>query len=259
MFQGVAQTALRILWAEYLAGKQVPEIWNNPKIDRLVENLDYDFSTLDIPSDEVLYIAVRKKTIDDLVKIFVCDNPDGIIVNLGCGLNNLHARHSGANINWYDLDLPQIITTKRQFFDETEKYQMIAESALNFSWMSKIPKNRKALFLIEGLLPYFYEEEVKVLLEELMKQFPDQELIILAVSNWRVYKSQKKAVRLSWGLSSGKIITSWYPKLELKKEYHPFAFSSSKWSLKMQFLHLFPIVRNQVKIIHLNDRNFNGV
>ncbi len=61
--------------------------------------------------------------------------PDGVIVNIGCGLDSRFLRIDTGKGIFYDLDLPEIIEIKKDFFDETSRYHLIASSVLDYGWM----------------------------------------------------------------------------------------------------------------------------
>lgn len=251
---GISRTALLVLKAESFANKLLPEFCDYlNKSCQIADALECDFSRIHLSADDVLSVAIRKKMIVDQIRAFVDRYPQGIVVNLGCGLSSFYEEFEGSDIIWFDLDLPELICTKRKFFEESANYRLIGHSVLDYSWMGRIPKDRPTLFIMEGVLPYFCESEVRNLLQELTRQFPKQESIIHAISKWRVVRPhnelKKSGVGMSWGVASGKVIASWIPKLRLVEEQYPYALSTPKWSFKMRFLRLLPAIRRMDKIL----------
>ncbi len=66
------------------------------------------------------------------------------------------------------LDLPESIQIRRHFFEETDRYHMIAKSVFDYSWINEIIAVEPVLIIIEGLLMYFTDEEVEELINQLV-------------------------------------------------------------------------------------------
>lgn len=253
---GVSSTAFLVLWAQYLENKKLNANLKDPKVTELVENIDYDFSQFKLTSDDLLDVASRKEIINNLIEKFVTNNPKSIVVNLGCGLSTYSENYKGALINWFDIDLSEVINLRRKFFAESSQYIMISKSVLDFSWMKEIPKDKRTLIIMEGLLPYFHENEVKKLLNKITEYFSNNELIIQAISPWSIrhkHRELKKAsLNLHWGIKDGKDIVKFIPNTKLLDEFFIYNCHRDKMSFKMKLLTLLPFYRNQNMIIHLS-------
>jgi O-methyltransferase involved in polyketide biosynthesis len=118
---------------------------------------------------------------------FLC----AVIINIGCGLDTRFSRIDNGKVHWYDLDLPESIHLRRQFFKETERYQMIAKSVFDYSWIQEIPKGTPILIIVEGLFMYFTVEEVVELLDLLVKSFEGAEILVETIPPYLVKQSKK--------------------------------------------------------------------
>jgi len=90
----------------------------------------------------VIHIAIRAKKYDDYVRDFMERYPEGVIVNIGCGLDSRFLRVDNGKVIFYDLDLPEIIGIRGCFFEETERYHLIASSVLDFDWITVLRQHR---------------------------------------------------------------------------------------------------------------------
>ena len=135
-------------------------------------------------------LSLRTRKFDKYCNSFLKKNPEGIIVELGCGLSTRFPRIDNGTLTWYDLDFPEVIDIRRQFFKESDRYHFIASSVLDFKWMEKI-KNKNILFIAEGLFMYLHEGEVKNLILLLQKTFPGCE-IACEVANTFIVKVLKR-------------------------------------------------------------------
>jgi O-methyltransferase involved in polyketide biosynthesis len=122
------------------------------------------------------------------------------------------------------LDLPEVIEMRKRFFQETDRCKMIASSVLDFHWMDQLPASASdVLFIAEGLLMYLHEAEVKSLVQELQKRYPNCELVC-EVQNTFVINALKKErwkrkfqkdhhlgseATMHFGISEGTALESW--------------------------------------------------
>lgn len=149
---------------------------SNPLLNRL--------RTRKVDPRAVVHVALRSRRYDRYVMDFLSVHPDGVIVNLGCGLDTRFYRIDDGSMVYFDLDLPDVIATKRKLLAENERYKMIAGSLLGFKWMDEIHAlgSRPIMFLAEGVFMYLPEEKVKLLVLELQKRFPGCELVCEVVN-----------------------------------------------------------------------------
>ncbi len=254
----ISSTSFLVLYAEYLESKNPNGILHDSKTIELVESLDYDFSQFLLSADDILDVATRKTIVKNLILRFVEENSTGTIINLGCGLSTYSECVKDLPIIWYDLDLPEVIELKKKYFPESTKYQLISKSVLDFSWIKNIPQDRKVLVVMEGLLPYFQDKEVELILKEITNAFEGCDMLIQAVSPWcqkhKHPELEKNSLNLNWDIESGSDITEWFPDLIVRDELFIFAHNRKRMSLKRQFFTLFPFFKKQNMIIYLSPK-----
>ena len=81
-----------------------------------------------------IHIAIRAKRYDAYAEEFLKTSPGGVVVNIGCGLDSRFLRIDNGKVIFYDLDLPEVMKIKKQFFRENERYHFIVSSVFGF-WM----------------------------------------------------------------------------------------------------------------------------
>jgi O-methyltransferase involved in polyketide biosynthesis len=138
-------------------------------------------------------LSLRTRKFDRYCISFLENHPEGTIVELGCGLSTRFPRIDNKKLIWFDLDFPEVIDIRKQFFKETDRYHFIGSSVLDFKWMDKINKRDNVLFIAEGLLMYLREEEVINLILNLQRSFPGCE-IACEVANTFVIKMLKRKI-----------------------------------------------------------------
>lgn len=253
----VSKTLLVPLRARYLETKKTNGIINDPKTVEILDQIEYDFSGKnEISLVSRLGVAIRTEILDQQVKRFLSKNSDAVIVNLGCGLDTRFYRLNNHLVSWYDLDMPEVITLRKNFFDEMANYQFIAKSVLDFSWIENIPKNKPTLFIAEGLLMYFLEAEVKSILKTIGEAFPNSELLFEAVPAFMTKKSaypdaKGYNIQFKWGIKTGKEIERWNIGIQFINEWYYADRHKDKQSFLIRLVSLLPMFRKSVKIVHV--------
>jgi O-methyltransferase involved in polyketide biosynthesis len=259
----VNETLFYPLIARHLETNKGDGILHDPKSTEIIKRLDYDITTARISLVDRLGICLRTVIIDGITKKFMEANPDGIIVNLGCGLDTRFCRLDNGRVPWFDLDLPDTISLRKGFFTETERNRFIAKSALDFSWTDDIPQGSTTLFIAEGLSYYFTEDENKSLLFAIKEHFSGAEYVFETLHPFflKLYKkkesdehlSNKIAALIKWGVKSGRELESWFDGVHLVEEWSVVNTGKDRYPLHFRLLfHLLPILTRHTTIIHLH-------
>jgi O-methyltransferase involved in polyketide biosynthesis len=143
----------------------------------------------------VIHIAIRAKKYDDYVRGFLSRYPDGVVVNIGCGFDSRFLRIDNGRVVFYDLDLPEIIAIKKDFFPENSRYHLVASSVLDYGWMAPVRQHKGPfLFMAEGVFMYLDGEDVRLLVLEIKKTFPGSELVCEVENSFWLGSLTKKMV-----------------------------------------------------------------
>ncbi len=181
--KGIPETSLIPLWARAVEARCPRPIITDDKSIEMMERIDYDFSKFEGAWMSQIGVVIRTQLLDNATKAFVNKYPHAIIINIGCGLDTRFSRLDNGKICWYDLDFPEAISVRRQFFCETDRYKMIAKSVFDYSWIDEIgPSNKPVLIIAEGVFMYFTEQEVKNLMNMLIASFRETQMLIEIIS-----------------------------------------------------------------------------
>lgn len=158
-----------------------------------------------IKEELVVHINLRAKKYDEYAKSFLIKNPNGIIVNIGCGMDSRFQRIDNGTMTCFDLDLPEMIQFKKRFYKETDRYHFIAASVFDYDWMEQVAKVEKqpVLFMAEGVFMYLDGEKVKDLILRLQSRFPGSELVCEVVTELFTRKPWNKMVALKMNQQLG--------------------------------------------------------
>lgn len=85
-----------------------------------------------LPDSNRLALAVRSKMLNRLVAGFIAAHPNAAVVELGCGLETrMHRIAPPATVDWYDIDLDNVIALRGQLVPELDRTHLVAASLTN--------------------------------------------------------------------------------------------------------------------------------
>lgn len=118
------------------------------------------------------YLGMRAAIFDNWVTEQLSQNPDAVVLHIGCGLDSRVLRVNPRCRCWYDIDFPEVIAERRRFYPETDTYRMIAGDARESGWLAGLPKDCPAIVIMEGISMYLKPEQTRALLAGLRSHFP---------------------------------------------------------------------------------------
>jgi O-methyltransferase involved in polyketide biosynthesis len=199
----------------------------DPKAQEILSRVDYDFTRLRVPYKTVVLVCQRANKMDDTAHAFLAKHPTGVVLHLGCGLDNRFGRVDNGQVEWYDLDMPPVIELRRKFYPENPRCHLIASSVTDLDWTDMVSAGgRSVLVIAEGLLMYLIEADVKRLLLRLGEAFPGCQLIadvfsvLTARSATRHPSLKQTGATLGWGIDDSHAVESWAPGIRLLEEWY---------------------------------------
>jgi O-methyltransferase involved in polyketide biosynthesis len=194
------------------------------RAQELVDRIDFNFPSIKMHAEDQATLVMRVNKFDLICRRFLAQNPAGMVVHIGCGLDTRFDRVDNGQVSWFDLDLPEVIALRESLgLAEKERYQTIACSAFDTAWMQRIRpgEDQKLLILSEGVFQYFDESSIKGLVLALLKEFAGCELafdgsypLMIWLDNFHLVFSHQKA-RLRWGFKDPAILESWAGGIKL--------------------------------------------
>lgn len=138
----IERTLLIPLWSRAKETEMFNPIINDQIACKLIKKLDYDFSEIEKNSTLLkrLLFVTRAKTFDKAIKEFISKYPNAVLVNLGAGLDTTFFRVDNEKLNWYNIDLPDVIELRKKLLSESNREKCIAKSFLDVSWFNAIKK-----------------------------------------------------------------------------------------------------------------------
>jgi O-methyltransferase involved in polyketide biosynthesis len=229
----VAETLLIPLCIRAIESQRPDALIKDEKAVALVQQMHTDSSRIlaKIAEETRVAMVLRSREFDSYARDFLAHYPEAVVVHVGCGLDARFERVDNGQVEWHDLDLPEVIDLRRKFIGgEGARHHFLACSVLDSTWLNSVSLHRQRpfLFLAEGVLMYFEEAQVKSLVLTLKEHFPDAELVFDAFSPFFVWANNRRVARTNigarchWALKGGKDLESWGDGICLLDEWFPF-------------------------------------
>jgi O-methyltransferase involved in polyketide biosynthesis len=255
----VQETLLITLYAKAVDNRSAHPLLHDTKADQMVGMIDYDFSKMNSWGNDNL-IVVRARQYDEWIRAFIGSNPGCAVLNLGCGLDTRVTRiDPPPTLNWFDVDFPDVIQLRRNFYAEHPGYRMLETSITGSGWLDEIPAEQPALIVAEGVLEYLTAEEVKTLLNRLTGHFPRGKIAFdvmntFAIQSARSAKDEPTAGLHTWEVNELREVDALDPKLEREEAISIFlspyvAKLPAGYHLLYRCMALVPRFRNMIRLL----------
>jgi O-methyltransferase involved in polyketide biosynthesis len=251
--KAVSQTLLIPLYFRAMESQRPDALVCDPKAVELVGQLECDFSGVQKMKNEQVNYLLRMREFDRLARTFLADHPAGVIVDLGCGLDTRFERVDNGQVDWYGLDLPEVIALRKELLEETPRSHFIGCSVLDFSWIDALggQEGKPILFLAEAMLVYLEESDVKRIVQALAERFPGAELVCEVYSPvvLRFHPRPAAVVQPHWGLKDDQDVEAWAPGIRLLSQWYFFDQPEPRLGA-FQLMRYFPFLARMVRIVH---------
>lgn len=122
---------------------------------------------------------VRTRIFDEEVAVFLQHHPDGVIVELGCGLSTRSERLDNGTAHWVELDQPACMAHRRRLFAEKPRHTMLTGDLMSHGWQDAVADlGGPWCFVSEGALLCHRTEQIITLLRQLSHRFPGATLVM---------------------------------------------------------------------------------
>jgi len=260
----VQKTLLLPLWGRAVETRKPNPMLVDEAAVRIVDDVGYDFSTIAARMSPITQMAwvVRCVHTDRALREFLARHPDATVVNLGCGLDTTFERVDNGRVQWFDLDLPDVIGLRRRFIHEGDRRRFLSSSMLDTSWLECVDRKRPLFFTALGVFYYIPEHRLKPFLKTLADTVPAGELLFdacsatgLRIANKRVIRDggMSESAALVWSIEDPRDIERWDERIALMESYPLFRGMKhgrnlkQKWGMLMSdALHIMSMVRLQI-------------
>lgn len=219
----VQETLVIPLYGRKVCTEIFPDLYQDKTAVRLINQIDYDFSSLESQSKKTMYrfgfleVAMRQNDLLWEVNDYLKTHPNAAVVNLGCGLDDTGQRADNGKCKIYNLDFESVINVRNELLPAGEREQNIACDLNDTEWFNKIDATHGVVFFASGVFYYFLKEQVQNLVCKMAKAFPGGKLVFDAAN--------KKAGKL--------LLKTWLKVAKIKDVGAYFAVSNAKNELSV--------------------------
>jgi O-methyltransferase involved in polyketide biosynthesis len=264
---GVSETLLITLYIRAMESQRPDALIKDERAEALVRQLDPETlrKTLALTDDTGrLVMILKSREFNRFAQNFLGRHPDAVVVHIGCGLDTRFERVDNGQVEWYDLDLPDVIDLRRELIGgEGGRHHLLAGSVLEDAWLETVEAHRPRpfLFLAEGVFMYFTEAQVKSLVLRLKEHFPAAELVFDAYSPFMRWVHNLRVIRkrvgayLNWDLKHGQELEGWGRQIpgdgiRLLDERFPFQFPEVDQRRILRVRLFSPLVARGIGVFH---------
>lgn len=223
----LSETLLIPLWAKAVEFGRPDALLQDAVAARLLQTVDYDFDRFGRARASQAGCCARAALIDELVQDFLQHHAQAVVVQLGAGLDARYERlGQPRKAVWYDLDLPPVIALRQKLLPPSGN-RYLAASLFEPGWMDTIAAHRlPVLLVIEGVLMYFDEAQVRGFLAQTARSLPGAALVFdalppLMVGQARHHDALGKMDEVppfKWGLADARTLQQWQPGLRVHSQ-----------------------------------------
>lgn len=230
----VVDTLFITLYIRAMESQRPDALLKDEKAVALVSQIDYDFSRIQqvrMDENDKVTIILRNREFDRYTRDFLARHPDAVVVHLGCGLDTRFERVDNGQVEWYDLDMPEVIALRQKYLgSEGGRCHHLACSAFDQAWFEQVKGQGPCpyLFIAEGVLMYFPEAQVKALILALRDHFPGAEFVFDGFSPYLVRMNNLRFAfthygsMYHWGLRRSQDVERWASDIRLLGEWSYF-------------------------------------
>lgn len=193
----IQETLVIPLWGRKYCSDIYPELYNDPMAEKIMENLDYDFSVLEQKKCSTMFrfgyleAAARYTDLAIEIKEYIGQHPKAAVVNLGCGLDCSAENNAGPANKIYNIDRQDVINVRNELIPPAENVTNIGSDLNDTVWFDAIDDSDGVIFFAAGVFYYFLAEEVRKLFTVMAKRFPGGRLVF-DTANRRAVKMMLK-------------------------------------------------------------------
>jgi O-methyltransferase involved in polyketide biosynthesis len=221
----IQETLLLPLWGRaYETQKSNPRLIDKEAVE-IIKRIDYDFSIIEKTQamSQHGWVA-RSLHTDKMCLAFIETHPEAAIVNIGCGVDTTFSRIDNGKIMFYELDLPDVIALRKNFYEDSDRHRSIASSFLDTEWFEEIEVRDGLLFLAGGVLYYFEEKEIREFFIKAADYFRECDFFFDSLSPMGIRIAKKQVLKKGsmgmsmdggWGLKPIRTLEKWDKRIKV--------------------------------------------
>lgn len=151
-------------------------------------------------------MAMRARVFDDWTEAMLRQNKDALVLHIGCGLDSRCLRIKEPYRNWIDGDFSDVISLRKKYYEESERYQMRVFDASDAKQVEMLPDSNTVIVILEGISMYLSNEQVNGLFLALQGKYSNIHILMDVYTEFAAKASKYKnpvndvGVTTLWGI-----------------------------------------------------------
>jgi O-methyltransferase involved in polyketide biosynthesis len=193
---------------------------------QLFKALNIDMSKTALGSVALLGCVLRSQLFDTLVQEFLSQYPRCSVLNIGAGLCTRFARLSPMGVDWYDIDVPEVIKIRQQVTVppakvlhalEGKHYQTLAAKVWDVGSSAALPASTESpvLVILEGVSMYLTNQQTRQMLWNLRDRYSNVHVLMDVIhhkfvdATQEMTKALNPSMQFCGGLENFSDLLSW--------------------------------------------------
>lgn len=172
----VERTLCIPLWSRAIAVKKLPQILPDYDAERILKQMGERKPPTVFYNMECAALAgaIRQYDLSCEINDYLEENPDAVIVELGCGLSCLRRQMKIDHNLWINIDLNDVIVCREKYIPRGENEKNLIADITDHRWFDEIPfvEEKGIIFLAAGVLHYLSKEDAHYLIKDMAEHFP---------------------------------------------------------------------------------------
>ncbi len=191
VLEGVSTTTLWTLHNRGTEAKRSDGVIRDPWAVTLFDAIDYDYRKFGKPNQSH---GLRARAFDAAARDYLTAHPNASVVALAEGLQTSFWRLDRAGVadelTWYSVDLPPVMALREQLLPHDDRIVVLAQSALDLSWMDRVDAADGVFVTAEGLLMYLDPADALGLIRDCAARFPGGQMMFDSIPHWLSRRTQ---------------------------------------------------------------------
>ena len=240
-----------------------PDTFKDEKALEIAKDLPEEYMNLERETEYTLMAsAIRSKNMDIYIKKFLSKNPNGTIINIGCGMETTFYRNDNGKCIFIEMDLEEVTSMREKVFGKNKRDIILTKSLLDYSWIEDVKKIAKGPYLIiaSGVFYYFPKDQIIEFLRK-VKLLGTVEILFDTVSKSGMKRTKKYMKQLGkedatmyFYVEKGKELINEIGnncKLIDEHDFYDFTENKSKFKFKTKLYMVISDKLHMVKMIQL--------
>jgi O-methyltransferase involved in polyketide biosynthesis len=219
-FSILGQTGLLPLWGRYWWHQNDAFDFKDPFAVKIVEQTNYDFTPIDkhIGGYGLALWGHRSFRLDAIARDHLKQRPQGIVVNLGVGLDDPFQRIDNGQATIIDCDFPDTLNFREKFLPTNTRRVVFKGSFFDMQWLKTIEDagETTAQICLAGVTMYLKKDQMKELLSTVCEKLPGVKIAFDCLSprgirylNSGMRRSPLPQEEVHWGLVGQEQLRQW--------------------------------------------------